>query len=265
VPAITVVSGVYKSTIVRDAEYALREKREAPSVVHTLRTMEQRTEWRSKHLTLVDPDDEWVLFEAGGLALAWGGSSLAPRSLKEGDGEPFQELSLAIGLLAWLAWEMEINVRAAVNRTSPIDLEEEDSPWYPIQVFAAIAGQLADDVEARDTLSHAVGRTARRDADGNSWVASHLRLADFLADVEKTPEAVRKSGRAPRPGDLVILGSALDPRVRIALEVVPSGASDKITVFDAEDEEEERQFLTSHVKCVEWVTMDAGSQRVAGA
>lgn len=235
------------------------------SVVHTLRTMEQRTEWRSKHLTLVDPDDEWELFEAGGLALAWGGSSLAPRSLKEGDGEPFQELSLATGLLAWLAWEMDINVRAAVNRTSPIDLEEEDSPWYPIQVFAAIAGQLAGDVEARDTLSHAVGRTARRDADGSSWAANHLRLADSLADVEKTPDVVRKSGRAPRPGDLVILGSALNPRVRIALEVVPSGASHKITVFDADDEDEERQFLTSHVQCVEWVTMGAASQRVAGA
>jgi hypothetical protein len=159
---------------------------------------------------------------------------------------------------------MEINVRAAVNRTSPIDLEEEDSPWYPIQVFAAIAGQLAGDVEARDTLRHAVGRTARRDADGNSWVSNHIRLAEFLADAEKTPEAVRKLSRAPRPGDLVILGSALDPRVRIALEVVPSGASHKITVFDADDEDEVRQFLTSHVKCVEWSTVDAASQRVAG-
>src|SRR4029077_2742040 len=72
------------------------------SVVHTLRTMEQRTEWRSKHLKLVDPGDEWLLCEAGGWALAWGGSSLAPRAIKEGDGEPFQELSMAIGLLAWL-------------------------------------------------------------------------------------------------------------------------------------------------------------------
>jgi hypothetical protein len=235
------------------------------SVVHTLRTMEQRTEWRSKHLKLVDPDHEWLLFEAGGLALAWGGSSLAPRALKEGDGEPFQELSMAIGLLAWLAWETEINVRAAVERTSLIDLEEEDDPWYPIQVFAAVASQLADDLEARDTLIHAVGRTARRDADGSSWVANHLRLADFVADVVKAPEAVKRPGRAPRPGDLVILGSALDPRVRIALEVVPSSASDKITVFDPDDEDEERHFLTTHVNYIEWLAKDAAARRIAGA
>jgi hypothetical protein len=227
--------------------------------------MEQRTEWRSKHLKLVDPDHEWLLLKAGGLALAWGGSSLAPRALKEGDGEPFQELSVAIGLLAWLAWETEINVRAAIERTSLIDLEEEDDPWYPIQVFAAVASQLADDFEARDTLIHAVGRTARRDADGSSWVANHLRLADFLADVVKAPEAVKRPGRAPRPGDLVILGSAVDPRVRIALEVVPSSASDKITVFDPDDEDGERHFLTTHVNYVEWLAKDAATRRIAGA
>ena len=124
---------------------------------------------------------------------------------------------------------------------------------------------LAGDLEARDTLTHAVGRTARRDADGSSWVANHLRLADFLADVVKSPEAVKRPGRAPRPGDLVVLGSALDPRVRIALEVVPSGASDKITVLDPDDEDEERHFLTTHVNYVEWLAKDAAARRIAGA
>lgn len=172
---------------------------------------------------------------------------------------------MAIGLIAWLAWETEINVKAAVDRTSPIDLDEEDDPWYPIQVFAAVASQLSDDLEARDTLSHAVDRTARKDADGSSWVANHLRLANLLADVVKAPEAVKKPDRAPRPGDLVILGSTLDPRVRIALEVVPSNAADKITVFDPDDEDEERHFLTTHVNYVAWLAKDAAAQRIARA
>lgn len=103
--------------------------------------------------------------------------------------------------------------------------------------MAAVASQLSDDLEARDTLIHAVGRTARRDADGSSWVANHLRLADVLTDVGRAPETVKRPNRAPRPGDLVILGSTLDPRVRIALEVVPSNAADKITVFDPDDED----------------------------
>ena len=239
------------------------------SVVHTLRSMEQRTEWRSKHLKLVDPDHEWLLFEAGGLAVTWGGSSLAPRALSEGDGEPFQELSLAIGLLVWLAWETEIDVRAAVERTSPLNLEEDDDPWYPIQVFAAVAAQLAGDQEARETLTSAVTRTARRGADGSSWVETHLRLADWLASVVKTPEGVQKPSRGPRPGDLVVFGAALDPRVRVALEVVPSGAidriTDKITVFDQQTDDGKRQFIASHVKYVAWLAREAASKRTAGA
>ena len=72
------------------------------SVVHALRTMEQRIEWRSKRLKLVDPDHEWQLFDEGGLAFAWGSSALGPRAMREADGEMFQELSLVSGLLAWL-------------------------------------------------------------------------------------------------------------------------------------------------------------------
>lgn len=235
------------------------------SVVHTLRTMEQRTEWRSKHLKLVDTDDEWQLLEAGGLALGWSASSLGPRAVTESHGESFQELSLASGLLAWLAWETEIDVTAALERTSPIDMEEEDDPWYPAQVFASIAGLLAGDAEAREILSHAVGRTARKGIDGSAWVARHLGLADGLAAVAASPESVTSPERAARPGDLVVLGSALDPRVRVVLEVVPSGSSDKVAVFDEANDEGQRQFLTSHVRCVEWWRLETAPRRAADA
>ena len=222
------------------------------SVVHTLRRMEQRTEWRSKHLTLVDPDHEWLLFEAGGLALAWGSSSMAPEALREGDREPFQELSLAIGLLAWLAWDVAIDVRAAVERTRPIDYEEEDDPWYRIQLFATVAAKLADDPDARETLSNAVARTDRRDADAGAWLATHLELADWLSRVTAAPDAFFAPARAPRAGDLIILGSVIDPRVRVALAVVPSGSTDKVKVFDPNADAKERQFLATHISHIGW-------------
>jgi hypothetical protein len=132
-------------------------------------------------------------------------------------------------------------------------------------VFAAIAHPLAGDLEAREILTHAVGRTARKGADASSWVARHLRLAERFADVMNSPEAVKKPDRAPRQGDLVVLGAALDPRVRIALGVVPSGATDKITVLDPADEDGERQFLASHVRYVGWLAKDAPSRRTVGA
>ena len=231
-------------------------------VVHTLRRMEQRTEWRSEHLTLVDPDHEWVLFEAGGLALAWGRSSMAPEALREGDGERFQELSLAIGLLAWLAWDVAIDVRSAVERTRPLDPTMDDDPWYPIQVFAAVAAQLAGDSDARETLGGAVARTKRRDADAGVWLATHLDLADRLVQVMEAPQAFSPAGRTPQSGDLVILGPALDPRVRVALDILPSGATHKVKVFDPEVEKGERQFLATHVSYVGWWERELEAQPI---
>jgi hypothetical protein len=227
--------------------------------------MEQRTEWRSKHLKLVDPDHEWLLFEAGGLALAWGGSSLGARALQEGDCEPFQELSLATGLLAWLAWEMEIDVRSAVERTSPIDLDQEDDPWRPIQVFAAIAGQLSSDLDARETFAGAVARTVRKDVDTGSWIAAHLWLADRLAHLVSGREAFAKPARAPRPGDLILLGPTIDLRVRVALEVVPAGAIDRISVLAPEVEEGERQFHSTHVQYLAWWEKETVIRQRAGS
>ena len=232
------------------------------SVVHTLRRMEQQTEWRSKHLALVEPDHERLLFEAGGLALAWGSSSMAPEALREGDGEPFQELSLAVGLLAWLAWDVAIDVRAAVERTRPIDHKEEDDLWYPIQVFVAVLAKLTEAPDARETLSNAVARTERRDADAGAWLATHLELADRLSRVTAAPDAFSTPARAPRPGDLIMLGSAHDPRIRVALDVVPSGTTDKIKVFDPNADAGERQFLATHISDVGWWEREVAPQSI---
>ena len=225
--------------------------------------MEQRIEWRSKHLKLIDPDDEWFLFDEGGLALAWGSSSLGPRSLKEGDYQIFQELSLASGLLAWLAWDLEIDVRAAVERTTPIDRDEEDDPWYPVQVFATVATHLVGDQEAQQTLTGAVERTVRKGGDAASWLANHLALADRLAKVMAKPGFYQKAERPARPGDLVILGSALDPRVRVALDVAPSGTTGKIIVHDQNTEDRARQFLATHVTYVAWWETQGAPRRFA--
>ena len=233
------------------------------SVIHTLRIMEQRTEWRSKHLKLVDQDDQWELLEAAAFAVSWNTESLGPRAVQEANGEVFQELSMVRGLLAWLAWETEVDVASALARSSPIDLEEDDDPWSSAQVFASVAAGLADDSDAQAVLTEAVGRTGRRGLDGGRWVAAHLPLARALADAAAAPESVRPVGRKPRAGDLVVLGSAFDPRVRVVLRVVPSGASDKIAVFDRDREEAERQFVASYVVCTPWVQA-AGSSRLTG-
>jgi hypothetical protein len=220
------------------------------SIVYTLRNMEQRVEWRSKRLVLVDQDHKWEIFEKGSLALTWGIQALLPRALQEGDREPFKEISLAIGLLAWLAWELEVDVKAAAERPTPLDPEQDDDPWYPIQILAAVAPALAADEEAREHFVTSVNRTPRKGHDVKSWLATHIYFAERLEKIVASPDRVRKAGREPLPGDLIILRAALNPRVRVALTVAPSGNTIKITVYDDENEERKRHILATHVNNV---------------
>jgi len=217
------------------------------SVVYTLRIMEQRVEWRSKHLLLVDPSHKWEIFETGSLALTWGTEALIPRALQEGDREPFKEISLAIGLLSWLGWEVGVDVKAAVERTTPLDPEQDEDPWYPIQVFAAMAPILVADEEAREHFTDAVNRTLRRGCDVKSWFAAHMSFAKRLERIIASPDRVPKVGRDPQPGDLIILRPALVPRVRVALAVAPTGNTIKISVFDDENEERQRHIVVTHL------------------
>jgi len=234
------------------------------SVVHALRLMEQRIEWRSRHLKLVDLKHEEQLLETAALAIAWGESALGPRALSEVGGEPFQELSLAIGLLVWLAWDTQVDVRAAVDRTRVIDPEKEQTPWYAVQTFATIAVHLSADEDARETLNTAVTSTPRKGGNASIWLKTHLGIAHRLARVISAPEKLSKPLRPPVPGDLVVLGAALDPRVRIALEVAPSGDSDKITVYDPDHEMRQRQFLATHVRYAALLEAESASERVVG-
>ena len=222
------------------------------SVIYGLRRIEQRKEWRSKRLTLVDLDDERHLLEAGGLALAWDSSSLAPRAITENSGEPFEELSVATGLLAWLAWEIEIDVERKLNSANSLGLEEESDQWNAIQVFASIAAPLARDLEARDILTEAVGRTDRKGIDGRSWVSSHLHLGNRLAAIAERLDSVKGLARMPRAGDLAVLGPNKDPRIRVVLEVRPSRDSYTLSVLDHETTTRKTRFHASYVSCVEW-------------
>jgi hypothetical protein len=99
--------------------------------------------------------------------------------------------------------------------------------------------------------------------DAASWLSTHLALADRLAKVIAKPEFYPRAERPARPGDLVILGSALDPRVRVALDVAPSGTTGKISVLDQNSEDRERQFLATHVNFIAWWEKQTAPRRFA--
>jgi len=73
---------------------------------------------------------------------------------------------------------------------------------------------------AAAALWHSAWRLAAPSGEGRRiW-----RALAMIVAVEASSSSSKSSGRAARAGDLVVLGPALDPRVRVVLEVVPSGA-----------------------------------------
>jgi hypothetical protein len=220
------------------------------AVVHTLRLVERRPEWRRQQLRLVEPDDQWRIFQTAVLALTWGSEALAPRALLEANGEMFEELSMVVGLLGWLAWEMEIDIGFASERAGQRGVEEES--WYGAQLFASLAPWLTPDARATAILNESVSRTPRYKIDGNRWLVVHVSFAAGFDRITTDPGGVAKAGRAPRPGDLVVLSERFDPRVRVVLEVAASGGDTKVTFYDHDEESGQRTFLASRVATLPW-------------
>jgi hypothetical protein len=219
-------------------------------VVRALRMVGQRPEWRRRQLELVDRDDERRLFETAVLAVIWGNEGLAPRAIVEADGEWFDELSLVVGLLVWLAWDVEVDAEEASKRGGLQGVE--DASWYPVQLLAALGPWFADDENAARVLEESVARTPRFQVDGDRWLLIHHQMTVDFVRVCAEPDAHGEMGRRPNPGDLVILGEQFAPRVRVVQDVVPSNTDSKVVVFDSEKESGQRAFLCSRVASLPW-------------
>jgi hypothetical protein len=229
-------------------------------VVRTLRFVEQRPEWKRMHHELVDRTDKWNLLQAAVVAVAWGPDALAPRALAEADGEGFAELSMVVGLLAWLAWDVEIDIGVASQRGGLQGLE--DGQWYAIQLLAALGPSLVDDDTASTILAESVARTPRFRVDGERWLAVHRAALETFTAVAVAPDAHGQTGRRVRPGDLVVLLACETPRVRVVLDVSAGRDGGKVVMFDPHAKEGVRSFLASRVATLAWDTA-AGAETVA--
>lgn len=219
-------------------------------VVRALRIVERRAEWRRKGLKLIDAGDTWNLFEMGVLAIAWGREALAGRALQETEGEWFEELSQVLGLLGWLAWDVEIDIETSFARNGQRGVEEET--WYGAQLFAALGAWLSQDEDAWRLAEQSVARTPRYRMDAERWIVVHMDLAEQLASPAGSAEPEGKRGRQPFAGDLVILSERFDPRVRVILQVEPTAGDMKVTFFDPDSEDGKRVFTASRVETIPW-------------
>lgn len=221
-------------------------------VVRILRTIEQRPKWKRMRHELVDRDDEWGLYQAATLAVAWGPNALASRAMCETDGQGFAELSMVAGLLAWLAWDLETDIAIASGRGGLDGLE--DSQWYAVQLLATLAPWLVDDAAASAIFEESIARTPRLRVDADNWLRLHLAALEVFAIVSAVPDASGQTGRRVQPGDLVILRSSEEPRVRVVLDVHHGKDGGKVTILAPDAPTGERSFLASRVATLSWDT-----------
>jgi hypothetical protein len=219
-------------------------------VIRTLRFVEHRPEWKRMRHELVDRADEWQLFQAAVLAVAWGPEALAPCAVAEADGEGFAELSMVVGLLAWLAWDVETDISVASLRGGLEGLE--DQQWYAVQLLAALGPWLADDSTAQHVLEESVSRMPRFRVDSERWLSVHRAALEVFAAVTGAPDAYGKAGRRVRPGDLVVLHAREVPRVRVVLDVRPGSDGGKVVMIAPDAPDGERAFLSSRVATLDW-------------
>jgi hypothetical protein len=175
----------------------------------------------------------------------------------EAGGEGFDELSMVVGLLAWLAWDVEVDIEAASKRNGLQGVEDES--WYSIQVFGTLAAWLSEDESAIQVLEESVSRTPRVRVDGDRWLRVHRELAEAYARAAADPDSHGQLGRRPRPGDLVVLSDRESPRVRIVLDVRPGADGGKVVFFDPAGTDGERAFLASRIRSLPWTREVAGT------
>ncbi|MFT3840768.1 MAG: phospholipase D family protein [Myxococcaceae bacterium] len=226
-------------------------------VIRTLRFVEQRPEWKRVRHELVDRADEWELLQSAVFAVYWGKDALAPRAVAEAGGEGFAELSMVVGLLAWLAWEAETDITVASQRGGLEGLE--DHRWYALQLLATLGPWLIDDAEAVAKLEESVMRTPRFGVDGERWLRVHLAALEAFALVSVAPDGAGNAGRRVQPGDLVILQASEDPRVRVVQEVRQGRDGGKVVICAPDEEDGERAFIASRVATLAWDTSSASA------
>lgn len=220
-------------------------------VIRTLRIIEQRPEWRRARQELVDRDDEWSLFQEAAIAIAWGSDAMASYAVAETAGEGFAELSMVIGLLAWLAWDVETDIPVVSQRIG-LDGSDEDQ-WYAVQLLAALGPWLVEDPAAQAILQESVMRTPRVRVDGGRWLRRHLDALVALESIRDSEDESGEPGRIVEPGDLVVLREGEMPRVRVVLAVEGGGSDGKISIYDPGHTDGVRRFMASRVTTLPWL------------
>jgi hypothetical protein len=216
---------------------AVRQLAAVLGVLHCLRELEMTAGWMPYGETLIRERDERKFFlDATRLLYSQQGAvmSHATRAQKASGHGPTAppEPSLSAALLLWLAWDLRVDYRNALDAEDPSATNEN---LHAVARLVAMAGQIAADDESREKATDAISRHhAYYEADGEveTWLEAHLGW------MKRISEAAQGASAAPRrpadAGDVIYLKKGT-PRPMMVLQ--QRGRSVRVVDLDEHDEQ----------------------------
>jgi hypothetical protein len=210
-------------------------------ILRALRIAELRPEWQKERLDLLHRDALAHLLDRATALVGHGADAILARAVDDAAGGPFEEASMAVGLLAWLAWEVGVDVEHG-----PSGYEDDDYDaalaWGWVQSIGWIAEPLASDSSAQRLLRDGIERASPPGAGGAAWVQRTLGFVRSIVAALENADHVGERRAHPAAGDLVALPSRFIPRVRLAVEVSQGSRGFNVAVADPDMDEGVRRF-----------------------
>lgn len=219
---------------------AIRQLAAVLGILHRLREVERVADWIPYDETLIRDRDEWKFFLDATRLLYSERAPLMKRALEKyqaaGDAlASAPEPSIVAGLLLWLAWDSDLDVRYALEEEERNDLREN---LRGMARLVALATQVCDDPEAQQKARDAISLICSHyveDGITETWLDEHINWLRRVSSVSRNQRQARVLKRPADIGDLIYPILKDSPQPRIVLQT--SGSSVKVVDLDKEGEQ----------------------------
>lgn len=217
---------------------AVRQTAAVLGILHRLRELERTAGWLPRDETLIRKKEEWKFFLDATRLLFRRSAPVLRRAAEAyasaGAGTPAAEPSAAAGLLLWLAWDCDLDVRSASDADDRSELREN---LRGVARLLAMARDLSADEKACARASEAISRQCSfyaSDGVTETWCDEHLDWLKKVSNADLSPRWERPQARPADVGDLVY--PTLKPELGLRVVLQSSGTSVKVVDLDKEDE-----------------------------
>ena len=204
-------------------------------ILHRLRELEHQVAWIPPYETLIPHEAEWQFFLDATRLLYSQREAVMEGAINSRQSNVLPaEISMALGLLLWLAWDCALDIRSL---REIVDRDELRKITRGIARLVKMAPQLCDDATAQRKADDAIKRLGSYDQERSlteKWYEEHLQWLRKIAAASHDPRRTKLLTRMSAPGDLAYPTLAKFPRLSVVLE--STGSLVRLVDLDKENE-----------------------------